>query len=271
MSSETYTLSFDEVKRSVPMEKVLAFLSIPELKQRGQGQWKGVCPFCKNRECFVINAEGGKDKTGAFNCFKCPAGGDQIELVSMARGHPRKDSKGVYAAAKELHEAFVATVESRAENAPQPARERRQGFDPQAYGRNLDAGHEALKPLDVEAETYVHWKAGYASTGVHRGRLALPLAAKDGTVVGYIGRAILDDPPILTFPNGLVPQNHIFGSDRVTAGPIFLVRDPIEVLKAYETGCGNAVCFLTEDISALQLECLTALMDERSCESLSFF
>jgi len=41
--------------------------------------------------------------------------------------------------------------------------------------------------------------------------------------------------------------------------------------EAFEAGMGNAVCFLTEEIAAIQLEALASLMDERKCESLSFF
>ena len=69
-------------------------------------------------------------------------------------------------------------------------------------------------------------------------------------------------------PNGLNPREHIFDSDRVTGDPLYL---PIDVLKAFEAGCGNAVYFLTEDVAAIQLEALAALMDDRKCESLSFF
>jgi hypothetical protein len=279
MSTDAYKISFEEVKRSVSMEQVVGFLGIPGLKQKGARQWKGPCPFCKGVDCFVVTNDGGKDKTGAFNCFKCPAGGDQIELVSLSRGNARKDPKGVFAAAKELHERFMATSgdgsggdgDRSPNSSPQPRTERRKGFDPEAYAKTLDPTHEALTALGVDAETYRQWKAGYAGSGVHRGRLALPVSAKDGAIIGYIGRAVRDESPTLIFPNGLSPQEHIFGADRLTSGQLYLVRDPIDVLKAYEAGCGNAVCFLTEDISGIQLECLAALMDERKCETLSFF
>ena len=59
-------------------------------------------------------------------------------------------------------------------------------------------------------------------TVTHRGRLALPVASKDGAVVGYIGRAVKDGGPTLIFPNGLNPQAHIFGADRVVSGPLYL-------------------------------------------------
>jgi hypothetical protein len=267
------------------MEQVVDFLGVSGLKRKSARQWKGTCPFCRGLDCFVVTDDGGREKTGAFNCFKCPAGGDQIELVSLARGNPRKDPKGAYAAAKELHQRFVAASGSGSDEAgngygnsngkgnssPQPERERRQGFDPEAYAKALDPAHEALAGLGVDAETYRQWRAGYASSGVHRGRLALPVIGKDGAIVGFVGRVVKDASPTLIFPNGLNPQEHIFGADRVVSGQLYLVRDPIDVLKAHEGGCGNTVCFLTEDIAAIQLEALAALMDERKCEALSFF
>ena len=272
-----YRIDFDEIKRTVPMDQVVGFLGISGLKAKGTRQWKGTCPFCKGLDCFVVSNDGGREKTGAFNCFKCPAGGDQIELVSLSRGHGRKDRQGAFAAAKELHGRFLAAAagvensNSSSNGSPQPKQERRSGFDPEAYAKTLDPAHEALAGLGVDPETFRQWKAGYASSGVNRGRLALPIAGKDGAIVGYFGRAAKGESPTLTFPNGLNPHEHIFGADRVTSDPLYLVRDPIDVLKAFEAGCGNAVCFLTEDIAAIQLEALAALMDERKCESLSFF
>ena len=272
-----YRIDFDEIKRTVPMDQVVGFLGISGLKAKGTRQWKGTCPFCKGLDCFVVSNDGGREKTGAFNCFKCPAGGDQIELVSLSRGHGRKDRQGAFAAAKELHGRFLAAAagvensNSSSNGSPQPKQERRSGFDPEAYAKTLDPAHEALAGLGVDPETFRQWKAGYASSGVNRGRLALPIAGKDGAIVGYFGRAAKGESPTLTFPNGLNPSEHIFGADRVTSDPLYLVRDPIDVLKAFEAGCGNAVCFLTEDIAAIQLEALAALMDDRKCESLSFF
>ncbi len=277
MQTDAYRINFDEIKRSVQMDQVIAFLGIPGLKARGARQWKGSCPFCKGIDCFVVSNDGGREKTGAFNCFKCPAGGDQIELVSLARGHARKDRQGAFDAAKELHERFLGSKggggdsNSSSNSTPQPSKERQRGFDAQTYAKGLDPAHEALAGLGVDPETYRQWKAGYANSGVNRGRLALPIATRDGMIIGYFGRATKGESPTLTFPNGLNPQEHIFGADRVTSEPLYLVRDPVDVLKAFESGCGNAVCFLTEDIAAIQLEALAALMDERKCDTLSFF
>jgi hypothetical protein len=57
----------------------------------------------------------------------------------------------------------------------------------------------------------------------------------------------------------------------VKEGELFLVRDPLDVLKAYNSGVENVVSFLTEGISSAQLQYLSALMDERRCETISLF
>jgi len=61
---------------------------------------------------------------------------------------------------------------------------------------------------------------------VNRGRVALPVAGKDGAIVGYIGRTVKDETLALSFPNGLSPAEYIFGADRVTECQIAFKRDP---------------------------------------------
>jgi len=77
--------------------------------------------------------------------------------------------------------------------------------------------------------------------------------------------------PTLSFPNGLSPAEFIFGADRVTEGESHLVRDPLDVMRARENSVDNVVAFLTESVTAQQLEMLASLMDERKCEALSLF
>ena len=260
------------------MEQVIGFLEITGLKQKSPRQWKGACPFCKTSDSFVISNDGGRDKTGAFNCFKCPAGGDQIELVSMMRGHKHKDAQGAYAAAKELTEKFLANgSENQAKENPKPGTtveagsKKSAGFDPEAYAKGLDPNHEALAGLGFAPETLREWRAGYASTGVNKGRLAMAVVTSDGKIAGFIGRTVKDEFPTLTFPNGFDPQAFIFGADRIEPGSLVLVRDPIDVLRAVESGCENVVCFLTQEITQQQLQALNTLMAERKCPSLTFF
>ena len=140
----------------------------------------------------------------------------------------------------------------------------------EAYANALDPEHAALAPLGIAPATYRAWKAGYSTSGVNRGRLALPIAAKDGTIVAYVGRTAKDETPMLTFPNGASPSDFIFGTDRVTAGELYLVRDPLDELRASESGVDNVVSFLCE-VTPQMLEMLSSLMDKRHCPTISHF
>jgi hypothetical protein len=53
---------------------------------------------------------------------------------------------------------------------------------------------------------------------------------------------------VLTFPNRFDPHSLIFAAERVQPGPLYLVRDPLQVLTTLEVGVENVVAFLTETI-----------------------
>jgi hypothetical protein len=126
-----------------------------------------------------------------------------------------------------------------------------------------------LQNLRVSPETYPAFKAGFSATGVNRGRLSLPVDDRDGAVVCYCGRALEDESPKLLFPNGTDPHGHIFNAHQVRAGELYLVRDPLQVLTAYEAGETNVVAFLTDGITAQQRELLAwTNVRSRACSSI---
>jgi hypothetical protein len=63
------------------------------------------------------------------------------------------------------------------------------------YAGRLDPSHSALEPLGIAPDTLKAFKAGYASTGLNRGRLALPLYDSKGNLAAYCGRAIREESP----------------------------------------------------------------------------
>src|SRR5581483_1673836 len=125
--------------------------------------------------------------------------------------------------------------------------------------------------LGVSPATAAAFGAGYAPRGIMRGRLAIPVHDRQGNLLAYCGRTVSDESPALIFPNGFDPGAAIFNAHRVAAGELHLVRDPLQVLTAHEAGIDNVVAFLTETVSAQQLEMLAALMDEKHCESVLLF
>jgi DNA primase len=259
-------VDFAELKIRVSIEQAAQMLGLTLVPHGSQS--RGPCPVCKSggdRALVVTPAK------GLFYCFAKKTGGDAIALTAHIRGIQVKE------AADELNRAFgtvqnsTGTVSKNRATAPQAQEARKQpAFDPEAYAARLDASHASLAPLGLSAETLKDWKAGYSTSGTNRGRLAIALHDRDGNVLGFAGRALGDQQPSLTIPNGINPQEIIFGGDRVEAGTLYLVRDVLDVLRAHESGVQNVVCFLTE-ISALQVEMLAALMATKHCDMVELF
>ena len=259
-------VDFAELKTRVSIEQAVQTLCL-SLTPHGN-QLRGACPTCKtggDRALIITPAK------GLFYCFAKKTGGDVIALTAHIRGI------GVKEAAEELNRAFgtvqngTSTVSKSRATAPQAPEARKQpAFDPEAYAARLDASHASLAPLGLSPETLKAWKAGYSNSGTNRGRLAIALHDRDGNILGFAGRSLGDEQPILTIPNGVNPQEIIFGADQVESGTLYLVRDVLDVLKAHESGVTNCVCFLT-DITALQVEMLAALMATKHCDTVELF
>lgn len=259
-------VDFAELKTRVSIEQAMQMLGL-NLTLHGS-QYRGACPICQtggDRALIVTPAK------GLFYCFANKTGGDVIALTAHIRGTTVKD------AADELNRAFgtvqnsPSTVSKSRATAPQAQEARKQpAFDPEAYAARLDASHASLAPLAISAETLKAWKAGYSNSGTNRGRLAIALHDRDGNILGFAGRSLGGEQPALTIPNGINPQEIIFGGDRIDQGTLFLVRDMLDVLKAHESGVTNCVCFLT-DITAMQVEMLAALMATRHCDTVELF
>jgi DNA primase len=259
-------IDFAELKKSATIERTLEFLHL-ETKPDGS-QLRAACSACARGGDRAIVITPSKQM---FYCFAAKIGGDAIALTAHIRGLSVKD------AADQLNRAFgtvqnsTGTVSKNRATAPQAQAARKQSaFDPEAYAARLDASHASLASLGISAETLTDWKAGYATSGTNRGRLAIALHDRDGNILGFAGRSLGNEQPALIIPNGINPQEIIFGGDRVEQGTLYLVRDVLDVLRAHESGVTNCVCFLTE-ISALQVEMLAALMATRHCDTVELF
>jgi DNA primase len=251
---ESYPVAdFAAIKEKLTIEQAAQMLGL-QVKQQG-AQKRGKCPACAtggDRALVITPAK------QLFYCFSAGIGGDLISLV----GHIEKCS--LADAGKHLADHFgIGNTHSPKPTAP-PEQKReptRHQFDPEAYATRLDASHPALEALGLAPDTLREFRAGYATTGVNRGRLAVAVADKDGNILGFVGRALKDEQPALIAPNGLDLRSVIFNVHRAD-GEVRMVRDILGVLQAHELG-ETAICFLTELIEPGQHEHLASLQDQK--------
>ncbi len=260
-------VDFKELKSNVSIEQAVVMLGL-SLKKHGD-QLRGRCPIhhgTNDREFVVTPAK------GLFFCFGGCGGGDLINLVAKVKDIPPKEAGALLAAHFGLGTGTVPghrTVPRNSSPQPQAPQEgAARVLQPLPY---LEPGHELVQALGISPETAAHFGAGYAPKGIMRGRMAIPIHDRDGELLAYCGRTVRNESPILTFPNGFEPAGTIFNTNRIGAGELYLVRDPLQVLVAFESGIENVVAFLTDGIAAQQLEMLAALMDEKHCETVDVF
>ncbi len=246
-------IDFQELKGRVDIQTACSFLQL-DLNPNGK-QFRGPCPACQSggERSLVITPE-----KGAAYCFAAKSGGDVIWLAAHIRGVAVKEAAHI------LHDEFGGTVPvPRNSTSTVPTdRSKEREMTPLSY---LQADHEKVVGLGVLSDTAEHFECGHAPKGIMRGKLAIPIHNRDSRLMGYCGRSYSKRE--LAFPTGFKPEEHIFNAHRVTEGDLYLTRDPLEVLLAYENGVENVVSFLTETIQPLQLEMLASLMDQRNCYS----
>jgi hypothetical protein len=258
-------IDFAELKAKVSITDVLAMLNIDLQRFKRHGdQLRGACPIHggDNPRGFVITPT-----KGLWFCFSGCGGGDVIALVAKVRQLSTRDAADWIAQGGTVTRAVPATVTGNGSGTvPQNEKGALKTLD------YLLPEHEAVQALGVLPETAEAWESGYAPKGIMRGRYAVPLKGKDGTLVAYVGIAVSEEQsPHLHFPNGFEPQSLIFGASQVEAGSLTLVRDPLQAIIAAQSGIENVIAFLTSTISAPQLERLASLMDEKGCDNIEVF
>jgi len=259
-------VDFADLKQRVGIEQVLDMLGI---RLQGSGpQLRGPCPIhqgSKDREFVVTPAK------GLWYCFGGCGGGDIIKLVAKVKKIGQKEAAELIAKHfGTILGAADASVPSAGKSAVAGTRtaKEKEALKPLDY---LQVEHELITIFGLSPETCQEFGAGYAPKGVMRGRFAIPIHDQGGTLLAYCGHTLKNESPRMIFPNGFNPRGIIFGAHRVQEGSLCLVKEPLDVLVAYENGVtNNLVCFLTE-VTPQSLEMLASLMDERKCLSIEFF
>ena len=259
-----YALDFKAIKESVPIQQVLEMLDIKHLTPHGEGL-RGQCPLCQvtNPRGFVVTRA-----KNAWYCFSEKKGGDIIELVARHARITQKEAAGRIASHFKLNGA--TQVPDAASSQHEPAAQRKpDGFDPLAYQQTLQADHDALGELGVSPDTIRQLGGGYASKGVLRGRLALPICIREGTIKAFFGLTLKGETSELLFPKDFVVP-YFFNTQNVKEGTLTLVQDVPALLHAMEHGIDNILCTL-RPITPDTLTCLYALMTEKKCTELEFY
>ncbi len=256
---------FAEVKQMVSMEAVLARYQLLDGLTKKGANLAGSCPFCNARSARLFQANLAKN---AWYCFGCKAGGNVLDFVA------KKEKASLREAALLLDRWFALGLagESRPDTPalPEPAEDddvvEREPLPaenpPLTFSlKTLDPGHESLAPLGLSPATLEAFGAGYASKGLMKGRLAIPVRNRAGALVAYAGLSLGGESPRWLFPPKFQPALEVVNLDRLPefAGEddaLHLAPDALGVLRLREAGVASVVGLFDGSLSAAQEEAI---------------
>jgi DNA primase len=201
-------IDFRELRSKLSFEAVLSKHGV-EIKKKGI-QHLGFCPLPghkgeKRSPSFSANLE-----KGIFQCFGCGGKGNVLEFSALMQGVDVKNGQALRDVALSLQREFCPELEKhkkpkKGETAPSTQTE----ILPQGKAvskvivnapldfelKKLEPSHPYLDKRGFTKETIEHFGLGFCFKGLLAGRIAIPVHAPDGKLVGYCGR-IVDDTKI---------------------------------------------------------------------------
>lgn len=171
-------VEFKEIKQRVSIEDAIKKLG---LKMReGNNQLRSPCPRCKEGGDRALVVTPSKS---AYFCFADKKGGDQIALVAHIMDCSVRDA-AVFLAGGNC--TVPSTVHSTKSTVPESEGGKRgeRTLAPLSY---LEPDHDAVTAVGFDPEFCRAQGIGYATRGIMRGTVAVPIRDEQGTLLGYIG------------------------------------------------------------------------------------
>jgi len=156
-------VDFRIVKEKVPITEILRYYDLLDAMRPKSNQLVGRCPLKEGAsESFTVNRE-----KNVWFCFSCRRGGDILDFVAAKERVPLQQAGELVAKWFGITgNPDVRRVEPVAIPQNEPL-----GFEL----KGLNAKRPELDVLGVRVETLEQFGAGYASTGLLKGRLAIPI------------------------------------------------------------------------------------------------
>ena len=280
---------FNAIRQRLDFRQVLAHYQV-EGSEKGGGQFQGFCPL----PLHAHKGEGGKPRSpslsvnlsrGIFHCFGCEAKGNVLEFIVKMEGFNPEIGEDFRKGALMAERLFLngGATQSVA-SSPTPATTAAEAVEIENDDREvvvnqpldfvlegLDSAHPYLSERGFSPATIEHFGLGYASRGIMKGRIAIPVNNPRGELVGYAGRladdALIDDKnPKYKFPGERVKDGKryafrkselLYHADelrRVKCKRLYVVEGFPSVWWFWQQGIKNVAAVMGASISERQAE-----------------
>lgn len=257
-------VDFDALKRNVSFLTILEHYNIVNNFTRKGDKLIGSCPIHKGDSPTAFHIDLNKN---VYKCFtRCKAmgfrgGGNIIDFVAdMEKLGPRRD--GIKKAADFIMKIIGQTYVASATSAPKPKPHQSENQienQPLAFILALNQEHPYLKERGLTKETVEYFGLGYASKGIMKNRICIPIHDYKGNLVAYAGRA-LDDKSAIEGGKYKLPVNFhksqvLFNFHRISDfETLILVEGFFDCFKVHQSGFKSVCAIMGSSISEFQEE-----------------
>ncbi len=274
-------INFADVRARISLEDVIfGYYKISTLKRDGP-RLMGPCPVHGGDSPTAFRADLSRN---VWHCFtKCgkldpdgKAGGNQLDFVARREGISVRDA----ALLLDAHFGSGSSSPPRAPSTTTPASGTSPGRQQEAAPPRTDSDEPGNKPLDIKLElkgdhphlvetrglkpeTVAHFGIGYATRGIMKGTIAIPVHDEDGELVAYAGRRLkpadIEEQGKYKFPKGFKKDLILYNFNRAKehlADHLILVEGFFSVVKLYEMGFPNVVASMGCSLSEAQARLL---------------
>jgi DNA primase len=251
-------VSFSEIKKRIPLERVLRSYQVDWLRRSGPQQYRGRCPIHRGQGVEAFHANLGR---GVFHCFACGAGGNVLDFVAAM------EDCSIREAALRLHSTHGDGVGGNAPwvvAGPSETRklvtEKREVNPPLPFSLQLDPAHPYLAERGIDRATAGYFGVGYfRGSGLMRGRIAIPIHDHQGRLVAYCGRAMDGVSPRYRFPARFQKSQVLFNHHRarINDDQVIVVEGFFDCMRVHQAGRGCVVALMGARLSAAQMAFLT--------------
>jgi len=240
-------IEFAAIKHRVPLQAVLEYYRIGELRRSGKDRLRGRCPLHDGEGRETFHAD-----TGAqiFHRFSCGAGGSVLDLVAAI------ERCSLRQAAEKLSgwgSALVLDVGSRQATVTKKI----ESVPPLGFRlREVDLRHPYLSARGIGEATAAEFGVGfYMGPGLMGHRLVIPIHDETGQLVGYCGRSLDRSEPRYKFPAGFAKSQLLFNLHRATTARqprVIVVEGFFDCLKVHQAGFRSVVALMGSALSERQ-------------------
>lgn len=258
-------IDYKEIKQNISMKMVLEKYDIFNKLRKSGSNLVGVCPIHKghNDRQFSVNLD-----RNIWRCFgDCQGGGNVIDFVS------KMENLSLHKAGLKIKEWFPGkqTITTKKKNPQKNKPKDKKALNetvnlPLKFQLKLNPEHPFFEKKKLSTETVKQFGLGFASKGIMKNRIAIPIHDDKNQLIAYCGRSITEEQSSeegkYKLPKNFSKTRVVYNLNRLSdkTDVIIIVESFFSVFQLHQAGYSNIVALMGSELSQAQEDLILKIL-----------